>query len=127
MASPLTVVFWPPLLGLVFLAALAASLGYPKQVRRRRPWQIMAAFTVIGVGSMLVAWHGDGQEVTRHTVEGLAEVRLGIWILLIIGLFGLDQSQPELAGTDPDVPDGGSPSTSTTPTGVRLARGRRWR
>ena len=34
---------------------------------------------------MLVAWHGDGQEVTRHTVEGLAELRLGLWIIILLG------------------------------------------
>ena len=39
---------------------------------------------VIGLLSMLVAWHGDGQEVTRHTVEGLAELRLGLWILIVM-------------------------------------------
>jgi hypothetical protein len=126
MASPLTVVFWPPLLGLIFLAVFAATLGFPKEVRRGRPWQMMVAFTVIGVGSMLVAWHGDGQEVTRHTIEGLAEVRLGIWILLVIGLFGLDQGQPDVVVANPDVAEKGSESDTAPAAGVRLAHdGRR--
>ena len=71
---------------------------------------------------MLVAWHGDGQEVTRHTVEGLAEFRLGVWILLVVGLFGLDQGQPDLVTSD----RGGDRSESRIrprepPSGVRLA------
>jgi hypothetical protein len=130
MASPLTVVFWPPLLGLVFLSVLAACLGFPQEVRRERPWQMMVAFTVIGVGSMLVAWHGDGQEVTRHTVEGLAQVRVGVWILVVIGLFGFDRSQPDLARSQAGSADAvmiDSVSDSTTPPAVRLAGGRRWR
>jgi hypothetical protein len=123
MASPLTVVFWPPLLGLVFLVIMAATLGFPKQVRRGRPWQMMAAFTVIGVGSMLVAWHGDGQEVTRHTIEGLAQVRLGIWILLVIGLLGLDERQPDPEATDADITEAVAEPVSepaaAPPAGVR--------
>ena len=38
---------------------------------------------------MLVAWHGDGQETTRHTVEGFAQVRLGVWLLFALGLLSL--------------------------------------
>jgi hypothetical protein len=126
MGSPLTVALWPPLLGLFFLAVLAASLSVRKEVRRGRPWQMMVAFTVIGVGSMLVAWHGDGQEVTRHTVEGLAEVRLGVWILLVIGLFGLDQSQSDLATTAAGITDEVEEPATAVPADVRLAGGRRW-
>jgi len=137
MGSPLTVVFWPPLLGLTFLAVLAACLGFPREVRRGRPWPMMVAFTVIGVGSMLVAWHGDGQEVTRHTVEGFAELRLGLWILVVIGLFGFDDGQADLAGpgaaldtgtaVDPGLADPVSTSPAVALVAVRLAPGRRGR
>jgi hypothetical protein len=78
------------------------------------------------VGSMLVAWHGDGQEVTRHTIEGLTEVRLGVWILLVIGLFGLDQSQPDLATTATGITDEAEEPSTAVPADVRLAGGRRW-
>jgi hypothetical protein len=70
---------------------------------------------VIGVAAMLVAWHGDGQEVTRHTVEGFAEVRLGVWIPFVVGLFRLPLFDRARAGrrdsggeTDP-LPRPGSP------------------
>ncbi len=33
---------------------------------------------------MLLAWQGDGQEVTRHMVEGSIEMRLGILLVLLI-------------------------------------------
>ena len=50
---------------------------------------MVAVLTFIGLPAMLVAWHGDGQEVTRHTIEGFAQIRLGVWILLIVGLLQL--------------------------------------
>jgi len=42
----------------------------------------------------LVAWHGDGQEVTRHTVEGFAELRLGIWIVIVLWFLGAPPPRP---------------------------------
>jgi hypothetical protein len=60
---------------------------------------------VIGVLAMLIAWHGDGQEVTRHTVEGFAQVRLGVWILVVWGLLGMtadaDAAGETCPATDP--------------------------
>ena len=44
---------------------------------------------------MLVAWHGDSQEVTRHTIEGVAQVRLGVWILFTMGLLRLPAFGPD--------------------------------
>jgi hypothetical protein len=89
MASPLTVIVWPPLIGLLTMAALAIYLGILSEAWRDRPWRAVLILTGLGVLAMLVAWHGDGQEVTRHTIEGLAELRLGLWILIIVGLLGL--------------------------------------
>jgi len=85
--------------------------------------------TLIGVAAMLVAWHGDGQETTRHTVEGFAEVRLGVWILFVTGLFALpvfDRATPAAKATEgepgptPPAPPrpGGPPSVSDRPSGV---------
>jgi len=87
--SPLTTVLWPPLLVLVIVAALALYFGIISEATRTDPWRMVVVLTLVGVAAMLVAWHGDGQEVTRHTVEGFAEVRLGVWILFVMGLFGL--------------------------------------
>ena len=95
LASPLTDVLWPPLLGLLVLSALALYLGIVSEAWRYRPWCMVAVLTLVGVAAMLVAWHGDGQEVTRHTVEGFAQVRLGVWILLTLGLLGSADPGPE--------------------------------
>ena len=89
MPSPLTIVVWPPLIGLLFMAALAVYLGILSEGWRDRPWRAVLILTGLGLLAMLVAWHGDGQEVTRHTVEGLAQLRLGLWIMIVVGLFGL--------------------------------------
>lgn len=90
MKSPLTVVMWPPALELAIMGALALYLAVLSEAWRERPWRAVLALTGIGVLAMLVAWHGDGQEVTRHTIEGFAEVRLGVWILIVLGLLGID-------------------------------------
>ena len=83
--SPLTLVMWPPIVGFVILSALALHLGIWYRIWRETIWRSAAVVTAIGVLAMLVAWHGDGQEVTRHTIEGSVEVRLGVWLLVIIG------------------------------------------
>jgi hypothetical protein len=101
MTSPLTIVMWPPLIGVLAMAVLAAYLGVLSGAWRDRPWRVSLVITVIGVLAMLVAWHGDGQEVTRHTIEGFAQVRLGLWLLVLLGL--LRRSRP--APVAPDAPE----------------------
>jgi hypothetical protein len=87
--SPLTVVMWPPLIWVVAMAVLASYLAVLSGVWRDRSWRVVVVLTVIGLLAMLVAWHGDGQEVTRHTIEGSVQVRLGLWVLVLLGLFEL--------------------------------------
>jgi hypothetical protein len=62
---------------------------------------VLAVVTAVGLPAVFVAWSGDGQEVTRHTVEGFAELRLGIWILVVLGL--LVRPSPPNAGRRVDV------------------------
>jgi hypothetical protein len=95
--SPLTVVLWPPLLWLLGLAAASLYLGIVTDVWRNRTWGTVVVLTLIGLAAMVVAWHGDGQEVTRHTIEGFAQVRLGVWVLFAMGLFRLPTFQPSRA------------------------------
>jgi hypothetical protein len=89
MGSPLTPAMWPPLLEFSLMSALALYLAAMSGAWRERPWRAVVVLVVIGVLAMLIAWHGDGQEVTRHTVEGFAQVRLGVWILVVWGLLGM--------------------------------------
>jgi hypothetical protein len=37
---------------------------------------------VLGLVEMLVAWHGDGTETTRHGIEGSVAVRLAVVVML---------------------------------------------
>ncbi len=121
--SPLTAVLWPPLLGLTVLSALALYLGIVAEAWRSRPWCMVGVLTLVGVAAMLVAWHGDAQEVTRHTVEGFTQVRLGVWILLTLGVLGRMRPVPRGpardTGTDRPAPGrSGTPQPpATTPAG----------
>lgn len=88
MESPVTTLVWPPLVGLLVLAGVAVVVSVVSRGWRRPVWRMVVVLTVIGLLSMLVAWHGDGQEVTRHTIEGYAELRVGLWIVIVSGLLG---------------------------------------
>ena len=101
--SPLTGLLWPPLLELLALSAVTLYLGIVSEAWRTPPWRVVVVLTLVGMAGMLVAWHGDGQEVTRHTVEGFTEVRLGVWILFAVGLLSL----PVFDGSPPSPDDGG--------------------
>ena len=94
MASPLTFAMWPPLIALVALATVAALVSVVSGAWRDGVWRMVLALTIIGILSMLVAWQGDGQEVTRHTVEGFAELRLGIWIVILLWFLGAPPPRP---------------------------------
>ncbi len=83
--SPVTRILWPSLSWLAGLSVLAGILGIWKKQWRQRPWRVVLCLTLLGPVAMLIAWHGDAQEVTRHTVEGFAELRLGVWILVVLG------------------------------------------
>jgi hypothetical protein len=118
MESPLTLVMWPPLVEFSLISALAVYLAVLSGVWRERAWRLVVVLAGIGVVAILIAWHGDGQEVTRHTVEGLAEVRLGVWILVVWGMLGMAESggggraiEDPVAETAPPIP-GGTPTVS---------------
>ncbi|MHB1517926.1 MAG: hypothetical protein ACYCYQ_06550 [Acidimicrobiales bacterium] len=86
MPSPITMVVWPSALELGLLATAALYLAYRSDAWRLTTWRTVVVLTAIGLVAMLVAWNGDAQEVTRHTIEGFAQVHLGVWILVVLGL-----------------------------------------
>ena len=96
---------WPWVIVLVGVAGLLAVWTR----RWRQPtWRASAGVAVVGALAMVVAWHGDGQEVTRHTVEGFAQLRLGLWILVVLGALGgppepRDSAPPGRAEVVPEV------------------------
>lgn len=85
---PASELFWPPLPELIVLAVITAAVTIWRRSWRNLPWRVTVMITVIGVLTMFVAWHGDGQETTRHTLEGFVEVRLGLWLALALGTLG---------------------------------------
>jgi hypothetical protein len=116
MRSPLTSVLWPPVAELLVTAVLALVLGWLSGAWRTAPWWTLVVLTLVGVAAMLVAWNGDGQEVTRHTVEGFVQVRLGVWLLFAVGLLRVPLLDP--AGPEPSARTVGVGSSETGgPTG----------
>jgi len=86
--SPLTGFLWPSWRWLVVLAAFGCTAPLVAQRIGRREVRVLALFAVVGLASMLLAWHGDGQETTRHTVEGLAEVHLTVLLTVVLLVLG---------------------------------------
>lgn len=70
-------------LALAFVALVVAGA---RAVAGRREWQFMVVFGVIGLWSMLLAWHGEGMEATRHTVEGDVAARLAVLLSLLLAV-----------------------------------------
>jgi hypothetical protein len=67
------------------------QVGSERQSARRDLWVIwpIGVLGAIGPVSMLLSWQGDGQEVTRHMVEGAVEMRLSILLVLLIAALGI--------------------------------------
>ena len=61
---------------------------------------MLAVLGALGPVSMLLAWQGDGQEVTRHMVEGSVETRLGILLFLLIAALGCRSDQEGIAASE---------------------------
>jgi len=102
-------------------AVLAAGVAIARRLWKDRTWRFLVAFTVVGLLTMLIAWHGDGQEVTRHMVEGDVEARLGVLVCLLYA--ALVPARPATAGNDTGGaarlwlpgPTGAEPSSAGTP------------
>jgi hypothetical protein len=90
------------------LVLAIAALGF---LTFQRMWKEPEVFTIAGLGlvgilTMFIAWHGDGEEVARHMLEGNVLLRLSIIVLFLAGIFGSSNSVPgwEINGsstTDP--------------------------
>jgi fluoride ion exporter CrcB/FEX len=76
-------VLWPPGVWLLGVAAVVVGTLKTRHLEVNRAVQVVVGLGLLGLLAMLSAWSGDGQETTRHTLEGLAEVRLGVLIMLL--------------------------------------------
>jgi hypothetical protein len=110
--SPLTPVVWPawwwmlPLFAIGLVAAVATGRW------RERTLATLVLLAGVGLLSMLIAWQGDGQEVTRHTIEGFAELRVGVLIVFLVGVLRFSASDaPARRGPSPgaDTPGADTP------------------
>jgi hypothetical protein len=78
--SGLTPPLWPPWYWLIGFMAVTIAIINERDSPLDRVTQVVIVLGLIGIPAMLAAWNGDGQEVTRHTIEGLAQIRLGVLI-----------------------------------------------
>jgi hypothetical protein len=72
---------WWVLAGIV----VAIAIGVGRRVWRRSWWRSVAVLGALGIAEMLVSWHGDGTEATRHGIVGSVTVRLAVLILIVGG------------------------------------------
>jgi hypothetical protein len=79
----LTPIFWASGSWMIAIAACSLVMAWRRGLRADRVMQAVGTLGLIGVPVMLVAWNGDGEETIRHTFEGLAEVHLGVFIVLL--------------------------------------------
>jgi hypothetical protein len=90
--SPLTPVMWPAWWWLLPLSVIGFGAAAVTGRWRERSGQAVALLAALGLLSMLIAWQGDGQEVTRHTIEGFVELRAAVLIIFAVGVLRIDRS-----------------------------------
>ena len=113
----LEAVFVPNHVVVIVLAVLAFLL-VSTRTRRRREWRFLVFFAAVGLFSMLLAWHGEGMEVTRHMVEGNVEVRLGVLLMILLAVLGHGRSHEEATESGATVPasEATDPSAASEPS-----------
>jgi hypothetical protein len=85
------------------IALAGAALTVLRRLWRRREVLLVAGVGVVGAGAMLVAWHGEGQEIVRHMVEGEVQARFAVLLIFLIGVFGIAPARAAAGGTDQTV------------------------
>jgi len=93
-APLLTTLLFPPWGWVVLGASVAVAGGTFLALARRRHWMVIAVLGALGLVHMLVSWHGDGMEATRHASVGNVQVRLGVLLLLVLLLDGRRPAAP---------------------------------
>jgi hypothetical protein len=93
--SVLGTIFTPGRILVIALALVGLASGARHRMWRNRESRFLIIFVVAGFFSMLLAWHGEGMEATRHMVEGNVEVRLGVLLLFLVGVLGYKTPSPE--------------------------------
>ena len=92
--SPLSPLFWPAWWWMVPMSVVAIAAAVVGGRWRRRSWLAVVMLAALGLVTMLIAWNGDGQEVTRHTIEGFAELHVCVLVAVTVAVLGLSESWP---------------------------------
>jgi hypothetical protein len=99
-APLLTALLYPSWIWVAAAAVLAVVAGELLGQSRRLVWVVVVLLGALGLAHMLIAWHGDGMEVTRHASVGNVQVRVGVLVLLLMLLDGrrpAPEVQPEVS------------------------------
>jgi hypothetical protein len=72
---------WLPILFLI-LALVCIGLIFERSNRGRIIWYILLALFLTAYPLSLIAWHGDTNDIERHSVQVAVQLRLAVWILL---------------------------------------------
>jgi len=100
----------PNRFAIVAFAVIGVAVAARRRLYERPEWKFFALLAVAGLLSMLISWHGDGEEVTRHMLEGDVLVRFAVLALLLFGLLGSSRPRTERrlahdgAASVPDMP-----------------------
>ncbi len=69
----------------IVLGAAATALAVLACIRGRRTTGArLLVFAGLGLVHMLIGWHGDGMETTRHASVGNVQARLGVLVLVVL-------------------------------------------
>ncbi len=93
-APVLTAILYPSWAWVLLAAFVAVVGGVYLGLDRRGDWDVIALLGALGLVHMLIAWHGDGMEATRHASVGNVQVRLGVLLLLVLLLDGRRRRPP---------------------------------
>jgi hypothetical protein len=72
---------WLPILFLV-LALASIGLIFVKSNRARIIWYIVLGAFLTAYPLAVIGWHGDTNDIERHSVQVAIQLRLAVWILL---------------------------------------------
>ncbi len=82
--SELEDIFVPNRFVVLAAAVFACALAIRRHRRGDPARRLLVGVGIFGLIAMLMAWHGDGQEVTRHILEGDVEVRLAVLTIAML-------------------------------------------
>jgi hypothetical protein len=97
--SGLAPVLWPPWVWLVGVAAVVVVVFEERHLDVQRVVLAVVGLGLLGIPAMFAAWNGDGQETTRHTLEGLAQVHLGVLIMLLYVILARPPGRNDVPGS----------------------------